>query len=304
MANSEKAAVPVSRQQMYVVWMLVATGILASSSASIFIKLCNAPPLVIAAYRLTIASIIFIIATLIKEGAVLRSFSAKDLKMAFLSGVFLCIHFATWIASLSYTSVASSVVFLGTSPIFVALGSYFILKEKLRLLLLAGIVSTIVGGILMGSADAGVGDNKLFGDVLAIIGAVGLAGYWLAGRHLRSKIGILPYVSVVYSAAAVLLILLAVISGGSFYPYPPTTFLYLLLIAIVPQVIGHTSFNFSLRFLSAPVVSALVLGEPIGATILAYFILDESISSQKAIGACLVLVGVYFAARGETSANG
>lgn len=303
MADTEKTAVQSIGRQMYVVWLLVAIGILASSSASIFIKLCDAPPLVIAAYRLTIASIIFIFVTLIKEGTILKSFSAKDVKIAFLSGTFLCIHFATWIASLSYTSVASSVVFLGTSPIFVALGSYFILKEKLRLLLLAGIVITIGGGILMGSADAGAGENKLLGDILAIIGAVGLAGYWLAGRHLRSKIGILPYASVVYSAAAVLLILFAVVSGGSFYPYPPKTLLYLLLIAIVPQVIGHTSFNFSLRFLSAPVVSALVLGEPIGATILAYFVLDETISLQKAIGACLVLVGVYFAARGETSGD-
>jgi len=186
-----------------------------------------------------------------------------------------------------------------TAPIFVAFGSFILLKEKPSTHLWIGIAVTIAGGIIIGASDLGQGKNNLIGDMLALLGSLGLAGYWLAGRRLRKKIDILCYASVVYSSAAIVLIALALASGASFFPYPRQTLLYLILIAVVPQVIGHTSFNYGLRFLSAPVISVLVLGEPAGATILAYFILNERLSILKIVGAFIILIGVYLTARSE-----
>jgi drug/metabolite transporter (DMT)-like permease len=283
-------------------WTLVLIGLGAVSSAAILIKLCAAPPFTIAAYRLTIAAIVFVTATLLREGSPLRPFSRRQLAIAVASGGFLCLHFATWITSLRYTSVASSVVLVQTAPIFVALGSYVLLRETPRPLTGVGILLAFLGGFVIAGNDRGSSPETLRGDLLALAGAIGAAGYWVAGRRLRTTIGILPYAAVVYTTAAILLTALAVATGARLWPYPRHTLLLLFLIGMVPQVIGHTSFNYGLRFLSASVVSVLVLGEPVGATLLAYFILGEPVSAMKAAGGITILLGVYLAARAEAPA--
>ncbi|MDZ7294518.1 MAG: DMT family transporter [candidate division KSB1 bacterium] len=291
------------RHPTRLIWLLVLVGIAAVSSASILIKLCAAPPLTIAAYRLSIAAGVFVAASLLKGGAVLRPFSPVQLRLALASGGFLCLHFATWITSLRHTSVASSVFLVQTAPIFVALGSYVVLREAPARLQVVGIGLAVLGGSIIASQDLSLGAMTVHGDLLAVAGALGAAGYWLAGRRLRVTIGILPYAAVVYSTAAVLLTALALLSGAPLWPYPAHTLVLLVLIALVPQVIGHTSFNYGLRFLSASVVSVLVLGEPVGATILAYLVLGESISAVKALGGIITLVGVYLTARAEPAAR-
>ncbi|MCR4438686.1 MAG: DMT family transporter [bacterium] len=290
-----------SQQRARLIWALVLVGLLAVSLASILIKLCAAPPLAIAAYRLTIAAFVFVAATLVKGWSPLRPFSPPQLRIAIASGAFLCLHFATWITSLRYTSVASSVVLVQTAPIFVALGSRLLLRESVPPLLWLGIGLAMLGGIIIAGQDWGLGVDTLRGDLLALAGAVGAAGYWLAGRRLRATIGILHYAAVVYSTAAILLTALALLSGARLWPYPTSTLLLLLLIGLVPQVIGHTSFNYGLRFLPASVVSVLVLGEPVGATVLAYFILAETVSATKALGGMVILAGVYLTARAGTA---
>ncbi len=287
------------RHPARLIWFLVLVGIAAVSSASILIKLCAAPPLTIAAYRLTIAALVLVVASLLHDGSPLRPFSPVQLRMALASGAFLCLHFATWITSLRYTSVASSVFLVQTAPIFVALGSYLLLREGPNRMQSLGIILAILGGFAIAGHDFSLGARNLRGDLLAVAGAVGAAGYWLAGRHLRTSIGILPYAAVVYSTAAVLLTSLAIITGAPLWPYPARTLLLLILIALVPQVIGHTSFNYGLRFLSASAVSVLVLGEPVGATILAYLVLDEPVSAVKALGGIITMSGVYLTARAE-----
>lgn len=284
-------------------WTLVFIGLGALSSAAILVKLCAAPPFAIAAYRLTIAATVFVVATLIRQGSPLRPFSRPQLAIAMASGGFLALHFATWISSLRYTSVASSVVLVQTAPILVALGSYFLLGETPRPLTLIGIALAVLGGLVIASHDRGSGHDPLRGDLLALAGAIGAAGYWLAGRRLRATIGIFPYAAVVYSTAAIVLTLLALCTGVRLWPYPSRTLFLLFLIGLVPQVIGHTSFNYGLRFLSASVVSVLVLGEPVGATVLAYFVLGEPVSATKAIGGMAILMGVYLTARAESTAN-
>ena len=282
---------------------VLALGVVAMSFASIFIRLCDAPTMAIATYRLVIASAFFLVTAKAKRQVILRAFGPGDFLLALLSAAFLSLHFATWITSLKYTSVASSVVLVQTSPIFVALGSVFILKERVSPLLVVGILLSVGGGVIIGLEDWGTGKNPFIGDVLALLGGVGGAGYWLAGRKLRLKVTTLQYVSVVYTTTAVVLLLISLCFRIPLHGFSGSTYLLLVLIALVPQVIGHTSFNWALRFLSASSVSVAALGEPVGASLLAYFILSEKVTNLKIVGGALILSGVYLALRSETNAR-
>jgi drug/metabolite transporter (DMT)-like permease len=280
-------------------YVILLIGILAVSFASILIKLCDAPSLVIATYRLSFASLFFVSSVGLKRMNPLAYFTSHDLNLAFLSGIFLSIHFATWITSLKYTSVASSVVLVSTAPIFVALGSIIFLKEKLSKLLSVGIGITMVGAVILSAQDFSQGQDQILGDLLAFSGAIGGAGYFLIGRKLRARIDTLAYVTVVYSTTALLLILITALLDFSFVGYDPKIYLLFFLIAFIPQVIGHTSFNWALKYVSAALVSVVTLGEPIGASLLAYLLLGEKITAFQIIGGILILTGVAFAIKGE-----
>lgn len=281
------------------IYVILLLGIIAVSFASILIKLCDAPSMVIASYRLSFASLFFITSAGVRKVNPFSSFSYRDLNFALLSGLFLCLHFTTWITSLRYTSVASSVVLVSTTPIFVALGSIVFLREKISKLLAIGIGATVLGAIILSFKDYGIGKNPLLGDGLALIGALGGAGYFLIGRQLRARIDTLDYVIVVYSTTALFLIVITKLFDYSFVGYEPKIYLLFFLIAFVPQVIGHTSFNWALKYLSAAMVAVITLGEPIGATILAYFILGEKITALQIFGCILILTGVALAIKGE-----
>lgn len=272
--------------------VVLGIGLIAISFASIFIKLCDAPSLVIAAYRLTIASVFYIVFTRIRSGSVLSVSSKSQLKVALISGVFLTIHFATWITSLEFTSVASSVVLVQSAPLFVAIGSFIFLHEKPTKLMVLGILIALVGSIIISAHDFSIDKNSLPGNLLAITGAIGAAGYLLAGRKLRAEMDTFHYVTAVYSVAAILLFIIAVISKASLIGYSSTTYLLLLAIALIPQVIGHTTLNWALKYFTATAVAVIILGEPIGASILALVILGENISLIKILGGLIILTGV------------
>ncbi|RMD89323.1 MAG: DMT family transporter [Calditrichaeota bacterium] len=275
------------------------TGVLAISSASILIKLCDAPAMVIASYRLTFAALFFILTSAIQKINPLHNFKKVDLILAFGSGVFLSLHFAAWITSLKFTSVASSVILVSTSPIFVALGTIIFLKEKISRLLIYGIVLTFTGSIILSLEDFSQGRKIILGDSLALLGAIAVAGYYLIGRKLRHQISTQAYVTLVYSSSALILLLFTAAFRLNFLGYSKQVYLLLFLIAFIPQVIGHTSFNWSLKYVSAALVSIITLGEPIGATILAYIFLGESITQFKMLGGLLILSGVFIAIKGE-----
>lgn len=281
----------------------LAIGIVAVSFASIFIRLAEAPSLVIAASRLTIASLILAPAALIRGKDELRSLTRKDLLLALLSGLFLGVHFATWISSLEYTSVASSVVFVSTSPIFVGLASHFLLKERVSRQMFAGIAVSVLGGMIIGYGDFGLGTRELFGDFLAIVGAVTISVYLLVGRKLRRHLSLLSYIFLVYATAAVFLIAVCLAMGHSFSGYPRQTYLLFVLLAVVPQLIGHSSYNWALKYLPATLVGVATLGEPIGSTILAYFALREAPTLAKLGGGVLILAGIYVSSRAESVAE-
>jgi drug/metabolite transporter (DMT)-like permease len=274
-------------------------GLAAISLSSIFIKLCEAPPLVICAYRLGLAGLGLVLFNFRPLRREFGHLTRTEILLALLAGLFLSLHFAFWIGSLRYTSVASSVIFVTTTPIFVALTSVLFLRERLSLPLFFSVLVAVGGGLVIGWGDWGLGEETLFGDFLALSGAVMATGYLLAGRRLRPKMNLGPYITLVYGVAGILLIFYALLNGDPFFEYSPKDYLLFVLLALLPQLTGHTAVNWALRFFSATLVAVFILGEPILATILAYFLLAEPIGGNLFLGGALVLLGIYLSAREE-----
>ncbi|MFZ5920778.1 MAG: DMT family transporter [Chloroflexota bacterium] len=283
--------------------------ILAVSTSSIFIRYAQreAPSLVIAALRLTFASLVLAPLALTRFRAELKALSRRDLLLGMLSGAFLAVHFATWITSLEYTSVASSVVLVSTGPLWVALLSPLILKEPLTRAALSGMGLALIGGTVIGLSDACRLDRGLvcppladfvqgrafLGNFLALAGAWAVAGYLILGRSLRARMSLVPYIFVVYSMAALVLALVMLAAGQTMSGLAPVTYLWILLLALAPQLIGHSTYNWALKYLPAALVSVTTLGEPIGSAILAYFLLRETPSALTLFGGVLILAGIY-----------
>jgi len=288
-------------------------GILAVSTASIFIRFIQAEAVssfVIAAWRLTLASLVLAPIAIIRHRHELRTLGHRNIRLALLSGIFLAIHFATWISSLEFTSVASSVVFVSTSPLWVAMLAPLTIKEPISRAAMIGMGLALIGGFIVGLSDSCslahggitcppfsrfVEGDAFLGDILALTGAFAGAGYILIGRRLREKMSLIPYVFVVYGMAAVILMIFMVAAGERSFGHPPEVYIWLLLLALVPQLLGHSTFNWALRYLSAAYVSITLLGEPIGSAILAYFFLDEIPSGLMIFGAILILFGILVA---------
>jgi len=285
--------------------------ILAVSTSSLFIRFAQAaaPSLAIAAWRLTLASCVLIPLAWRHNRTEIRQLSRKLVGLLILSGVFLCLHFATWITSLEYTSVASSVVLVTTSPLWVALLSPLVLREGLPKMVWVGLVLALVGGTVVAGSDvcqfgaSGVmcldlqslaREQGMWGNFLALVGAWCVAGYILIGRWVRPQLSLLSYTAVVYGVAAVGLIGLAGVNQTQLFGFQPITFLWFALLALIPQLIGHSTYNWALRYLSAATVSVAGLGEPIGSSLLAYLFLSEPPTGLEVVGGGLILVGIYF----------
>ena len=277
--------------------IVLPVGLAVMSSASILIRFCEAPPLVIAAYRLALATLILLLLAFPRTLREARRLTRGELLPAAGAGLFLGFHFAFWITSLQYTSVASSVLFVTTTPIFVALASASILGERISSPLFFSVLIAVAGGMIIGWEDWGRGENHLYGDFLSLLGAVMAAGYLLMGRRVRPKVSLVTYVTLAYGTAAAFLSLLALLNGHSLFDPSPGDFLLYLLLAAGPQLIGHSSLNWALRFFPATLVAVFVLGEPVGASLLAHWILGETLGITLLGDGALVLLGIYLAAR-------
>lgn len=253
-----------------------------------------------ACWRMTIASLILVPASLTVARDELVGLSRSAVRAALLSGTALAIHFALWISSLDYTSVASSVVLVTTTPLWVGLAAPLFLKEGVSSRMRAGIGVAMAGGVIIGWGDASAAGTALWGDVLALGGALAAAAYFLLGRALRVRLSLLPYITVVYATAAVLLTAAAVLAGDPLVGYSYQTWLAFALLAVVPQLIGHSSFNWALQHLSSTFVAGTVLGEPLGSTLLAWWILDEAPPLSTVSGGSLILTGLIVAAQAES----
>ena len=280
-------------------YSVLAIGVISVSFAAVLIRLADAPSLVIAAYRLCLAALILAPFAVKLSGRELRKIPGRNLAMMLLAGGFLALHFGLWVTSLSYTSVATSVVLVTATPIFTAVASYLLFKEKLTVKIVLGITVSIGGSVVIGYGNWSIGTNQLLGAGLALAGALAIAGYLLTGRRLRRTTGLLSYTFVTYSSAAVLLLITALASGYSLSGYSGNTYLMFVLLALIPQILGHSSLNWSLKFMPATMVTIAVLGEPIIATTLAFLILNESPTLTEIIGGILILGGILIAFRGN-----
>lgn len=278
-------------------YLALLVGVVSVSFAAIFIRLAEAPPLVIAAYRLTIASLILLPIAANRLGKNLKRLSGRDALLLFFSSFFLALHFALWITSLSYTSIASSVILVTCHPAFVASISYFLWHEVLNRLTIGGMVLAFAGIVWINYGGFTFGSQAVLGDVLALIAGFAMGGYLIIGGQVKARIEIMPYLATVYSGAAVMLLLATAGFGHSFTGYSGTTYLMMVLLAIVPQLIGHSSFNLAVRLIPVTFVSVAILGEPVGATLLGYFILDEVPTVKEIIGGALILVGIFIVLR-------
>jgi drug/metabolite transporter (DMT)-like permease len=290
-------------------YILILIGIAAVSTASLLIRFAQdyAPSITIAAFRLGLAALILLPYTLYKYKEELKSLSRSDLGFALLAGFFLAIHFGVWITSLEYTSVANSVVLVTTTPLWVSLMAPIFLKEKTPRIAFLGMLIALLGGIMIAFSDvcswspSGIGctswggifgTRSLFGDFLALLGAIAAAAYLMVGRHIRRKVSLTPYVFLVYSASGIFLVMAMLLTEGIPPMYPARVYGWLAALAILPQLVGHSIFNWSLKYLPTGYVSINLLGEPIGTIILAYIFLNETPSGTKLFGAILILAGI------------
>ncbi len=280
-------------------YAVLVLGALAVSTGSIFARLAEAPALVIAAYRVGIAVALLAPVALWKSGAELRALGRRDVAAGLLAGLFLAVHFVTWISSLSYTSVANSTVLVNTIPLWVGVLTPFVTGERVGRATKIGIAVSVAGGVVVALGEVDTRGTALLGDLLALAGAVCASVYILIGRSLRRKLSLLAYIFVCYGCAAAILWGLVLASGLPLGGFTPKTYGAFCGMAIVSQILGHSSYNWALRWLSAGMVAVSLLGEPVGATILAYFLFDEGLTWVKAAGGAVILVGIYIAARAE-----
>lgn len=281
----------------------IVIAVVSISFASIFIKWSQAPALAIAAYRLLFATLILLIPTLAFQRKELLALTRKEYVVLSLVGIALAFHFGFWISSLKYTTVANSVILVSTHPILIAVVSHYYLKERISMAAGAGIGIALVGMVIIGSSDFAVSQESLYGDLLALIGMFALAAYILSGRKIRQKTSVLPYVTVVYGVATMALFMGCFIFSVPLLPYPVEEWVLFLALAIVPMILGHTVYNWTLRYVTALMVSMSILGEPILSAILAYILLSEVPTNWVILGGILILVGIYLVASRSREKN-
>ncbi|NJN49223.1 MAG: DMT family transporter [Alkalinema sp. RL_2_19] len=219
------------------------------------------------------------------------------------AGIALAIHFATWVTSLSYTTIAASTVLVTTTPIWTTLFCHLWLKEKIHRTAMLGITVGFIGGLLIATDNTQTSSTAqpLLGNGLALVGALTATAYLLIGRSAQQQgLTTSNYIFVAYSTAAIVLLPLPWLMGTSYWGYPPLTYAWFLLLAIVPQLIGHTSFNWAMRHISPSLVTLAILAEPIGASLLGYLVFQEIPTMQTLQGSGTILLGIAIASLGQS----
>jgi drug/metabolite transporter (DMT)-like permease len=281
--------------------IILTLGILCLSTASVLIKFCDdVPAITIAAYRMAMATVIMALLAAWKQVS-FRGLGRRAWLGALLGSVFLALHFAFWVTSLKYTSVASSVVLVTTNPIFVGVFSWILFRERQPLALLAGIALSFAGSVVLALGDGGLdqllagGSSAVLGDALALLGAVMASGYLMTGSRMRERMDLLAYATLVYGFSAVWLWIMVLAIRLPVSGFKGSSYLSLVAMAVLPQAIGHTTINWALKHLKTGMVAVTILGEPIGASILAFFILRESLSVPQFIGMGLIFTAIIVA---------
>jgi drug/metabolite transporter (DMT)-like permease len=284
-----------SRQVLFIALTL---SVLSISSAAAMIRLADAPALVVASARMMIAAAVLWVFAPVTGACRLSSINWKTVWWA---GFFLALHFGFWITSLDSTSVASSLVLVTMNPVFVAVGSTFFLREPPSKHLLVGTFLSIIGCFILVIGESVIITHSLKGNLLAIGGAFAMSFYMMIGRysssaHNRSS-GVLAYLTWVSTIAGILLVLAALVSGAPFTGYSCRSVLFMVLIALIPQSIGHSLINWSLKYLHTSYLAAAILVEPLAGTLIAYLVIGEKFSAYSLSGGLFILFGVGIAFR-------
>ena len=284
-------------------------GVLAASTAALFIRLAYAAEgsgsvglgLLLAAVRLSVASLVLLPAWWGFRKA--SSYQAGAIGYAVLAGIFLGVHLALWIISLAYTSIVASATIVTTNPIWVALILWLWRGERPSRLTSASIIVAISGGTLIAVGDAwgtSAGSNPLLGDLLALGGALSVSLYLILGREAQHRgLSIGHYVATAYVVGALTLLPAPLLLGSGYSGWPAEVYLYGLLLAFIPQLVGHSSFNWAVRWVSPTLVALVILAEPVGGSILGYLVFGEVPGSLVLAGGAVLLVGVAGAVWGE-----
>lgn len=270
--------------------------ITALSFASIFVTKLEAaevPPMVIAFYRMAITTALLLPPALAFRRKEIAALARKDFGLLALGGLCLAIHFGAWITSLKYIPIATSVVLVNSHPLFVVIASYLFLGERPARRSLLGTAVGLAGMVVI-SKDAFSGIQlALKGDSLALIGALAVVGYFIVGRKARARISLLGYVTPLYAVCSVILLIFVVVSRDALAGYNASAWAYLAALAIVPTIIGHTLFNWSIKHVRPAAISLTFLGEPVVAGLLALIFFGQRPPLATFIGGAFVLVGVY-----------
>lgn len=271
---------------------LVLLAVLFVSFSPILTKLSTSPALIIAAYRLAITVLFMFPFIIFKKNNDYKNMDIKLLLLSILSGIFLAFHFVSWILSIKYTSITSSTVLVSIHPVFIIFLNFFIFKEKPKKYIIISILISIIGSIIIAFGDSTAGSNELYGDVLAIFGAVFMSGYLIIGKIVRQRISSSTYTFVVYLSSTITLIILGLINNVKLYPYPIKEILIFIALAIFATILGHSIFSYTLKFLNPAFISTTTLAEPVFATIWALIIFSEIPTVYNITGGLLVILGI------------
>ncbi|MFS0591971.1 DMT family transporter [Cytobacillus horneckiae] len=273
-------------------YLILAIGVISVSTSAILVKVASAPAGVIAFYRLFFTVLFMLPIFLIKYVHELRHITKKDWLFCMISGVFLAFHFILWFESLNYTSVASSTVLVTLQPLFAFVGTYIFFKEKFSWKAIISAVIAIAGCIIISWGDFMISGSALYGDMLALIACALVTGYLMFGQSVRQRVSLITYTFLVYANSAAVLFIYVITVQEPLYPYPASDWLYFVLLALVSTLLGHTLFNWSVKFLSTSTISMAILFEPVGAAVLAYYLLQESLVWTQVLGGFIVIGGL------------
>jgi drug/metabolite transporter (DMT)-like permease len=285
-------------------WIGLPVAVLAVSTSGILIRLTAAPPLVTATYRLVWAAVILLAIAALTRRRELSALNRVQVGLLALSGILLGFHFALWTSSLFWTSVASAVLLTDTHPAFDALGARFFLAEATPPGVWLGIAATFVGTLVIAGGDIAVGERALIGDLMAIGASATMAGYLIIGRSVRQDLSTVSYAGCVYALAGLCTGIMAFVAGSSLLDITPHDAVIWLALVALPTLLGHTVFNWALRYVAVSVVGVVIVGEPVVTMVWAWLLLDEAPSTSALVGGAIALAGIYLALRTRPAADG
>ncbi|TYP70809.1 DMT family transporter [Paenibacillus methanolicus] len=278
-------------------------GMLAISFAPILVRFSDAPVSIQGMYRM-LFTFLLMLPFAVKSMPAVRRLTLKDWWLLFWAGFFLALHFILWMASLSYTSIASSTILLSLEPVFVMVGTFLIFKDRASRLAIIGMVIALAGAIIVGSGDMSVSREAVFGDLLSFLGTVAVAVNMLIAKQILTRVPAFLYSLIVFFFTFLCFLAYNLAMGIELTGYPRKEWIVFLLLAVIPTVFGHLVFNWLMQYVKATTISMSVLAEPIGASLLGMLIFGEMVTGMQLFGGAFIIYGLFLYLRAERADTG